>query len=252
MPLDSALLAVLRVGGLAVGVVCLWAVWERRYTFGSRLDSTGTAAIALIGIGAALDAPWWGTAEALHSVVGKYYVLKLLADLCYVAGAGLTVKAIYLRLLSDDAITPFLRKRIAPLMIGTSAILVFCFTASAVTSGMSAVHPYLVVPDGPMTVYWLAHFGTRTALGAIAAYGIYHLRRDPRSVFLNISLAALLTATLFGGVLEGYAVITGRIRPALLVSWLLTYTAFAVAAVAGALQWRRRMRLLAGRDGQVR
>ncbi len=40
--MDSALLGVLRIAGPAVLVVCLWSVWERRATFGSRFDAAGT------------------------------------------------------------------------------------------------------------------------------------------------------------------------------------------------------------------
>lgn len=250
--MDSALLSVLRIAGPAVLAVCLWAVWVRRATLGSRFDSTGTVSIALFGIGAALDAPWWETAEALYRTAGKAYILKLLADLCYVAGAGLTVRAIYLRLLPDDGIGPFSRKWIAPLVIGAGTTMVVCFMASGATSRLSAVHLYLVRPDGWMTVYWLAHFGTTTILGAIAAYGVYHLRRDPRSVLLNLALAALLTAALSGGLVAGYAVITGQLRTLLLVSWLLTYAAFAAAAIGAALQWRHRTRRLLGLEDQAR
>lgn len=250
--MDSALLSVLRIAGPAVLAVCLWSVWVRRDTFGSRLDSTGTLATVLFGVGAALDAPWWATAEALSSQTGKFYMLKLFASLCYITGAGLTVAVIYRRLLPDDAIGPFLRKWIGPWVIGAGAVMVVCFTASDVTSRLSAVHLYLVAPDGWMTVYWLAHFGTTTLLGAVASYGVFHLRRDPRSVLLNVGLASLLTAALFGGVVVGYAVITGRLRALLLVGWLLTYAAFAAAAVGSALQWRWRIRRLLGREGQSR
>lgn len=249
--MESALLSVLRIAGPAVLAVCLWAVWIRRDTFGSRFDSTGTLAAVLFGAGSALDAPWWATAEALSSETGKFYVLKLLAGLCYITGAGLTVSVIYRRLLPDDAIGPFVRKWIGPLVISAGVVMVVCFLASDVTSTLSAVHPYLVRPDGWMTVYWLAHFGTTTALGVVASYGVYHLRRDPRSVWLNVGLASLLTAAVFGGVAVGYAVITGHLRVLMLVGWLLTYAAFAVAAIGSALQWQHRKRLLRGREGQV-
>ena len=225
-------------------MVAAWAVWERRVTFGSRIDSDATKSIALFGIGAALDSPWPEIAAASYPLTGRYYVLTMVGHLCYIIGAALVVKAIYLRLLPDDAIGPFMRKWIAPLVIGASAVMVISFAASGTTSRMPAAHLYLFGPDGWLTVYLIVHFSTTTLLGAIAGYGVYRLRPDPRAVMLNTLLAALMAAAVFGGLMGGWGVITGRIETPRLVGWLLTYTAFAVAMGASAVQWRHRVRAL--------
>lgn len=239
-------MGVLRIAGPAVLVVCLWSVWERRATFGSRFDAAGSVSVLLFGIGSAFDAPWWGSAEALHALTGRYYVLTLIGGLCYVVGGTLVVKVIYLRLLSDEVNDVFFRSRIAPAVCGAAAVMVVGFTASSVPLTLSAVHPYLIVPDGWMTVHWLAHFGTTTILGIIASVGVYRLRPDPRAFLLNVGLAVLLGAAMFGGVVGGYGVISGRIETFRLVAWLLTYVAFAIAAVVAAMQWRHRVSELLG------
>ena len=244
MPVDAGLLSALRIAGPVVLLVCAWAVWERRVTFGSRFDFSATASLAFFGIGSALDSPWPQIAAASHPLIGKYYALNLIAHLCYLAGSALCVRAIYLRLMPDGAIGPFMRRRIAPLAIGAGAVMLCSFAASAATSTMSGDHLYLVTPDGWVKVYWLAHFGTATLLGVVAVYGVYLLRPDPRAVLLNVVMAALAVGAVMGGVVVGWGVITGRIETSRLVAWLLTYAAFAATAVVSAVQLHRRVQAL--------
>lgn len=242
--MNSALLSVLRIAGLAVLLVAAWTVWERRVTLGSRIDSGATVSTALFGVGAALDSPWSQIAAASHPLTGEYYALTMVGHLCYITGAALGLRSIYRRLLSDDVFDHVMRKWLLPFVAGVVVIMVSSFSASAVTSTMPAVHLYLVHPDGWLTVYFLAHFGTMTLLGAICGYGIYRLRLDPRAVLLNLMLVALLVAAVCGGVGVGWGVITGRIETLRLVAWLLTYAAFVAAGVGSVLQWRHRVQAL--------
>lgn len=241
---ESVLLAVLRVAGLVVFAISAWSVWVRRLTFGSRFDMPITVAVALFGVGAALDAPWPATVEASHPLTGRYYLIGVIAHLCYVAGAAIAVGAGYRRLLPDDAIGPFLRRVVYPIAGTAAAVMITAAALTARTATVSADHLYLLGPDGWLKLYWVAHFGATTLFGAIASYGALHLRRDPRAVWLNLTLASLALAAVAGGLFGGWVVITGRTGPAWLVAWLLTYAAFAGAAVASALQWMRRRKML--------
>lgn len=242
--MQSFLLTVLRIAGPAVLVISAWAVWQRRATFGSRFDAAWTVAIVLFGVGAALDAPWPEIAAASYAPTGKYYVLNVVGHLCYLAGGAFVVRGIYLRLLPDAATTSFMRRWIVPSVVAAAVVMVSSFAMSSVPSTLPAQHLYLVVPDRWMTVYFVAHFGTATALGAVAGYGVFWLLRDPRAVLLNVVLAALTAAAVSGGLMVGWSVITGRFETLRLVTWLLTYAAFAVASVTAALQWRHRIRAL--------
>jgi hypothetical protein len=241
------LLTTVRVAGLLVLAVSVWAVWQRRLTFGSRFDAAVTVAIALFGVGAALDAPWPETAAASYALTGRYYVLNVIGHVCYLAGGALIVRGIYLRLLPDADITALMRRWVVPWVGAAAVVMLGAFALSRGPSAFTADHLYLVAPDRWMTVCFVAHFGTTAALGAVAGYGVFWLRRDPRAVLLNVALTALMVAAVAGGLVVGWSVITGRIETLRLVAWLLTYVAFAVAMVASALQWRHRVRGLSGR-----
>jgi hypothetical protein len=191
-----------------------------------------------------LDSPWRQIAEASYPLTGSYHVLGVIGHLCYLAGAVLVVRAIYLRLLPDGEIDSFMSRRIKPLALGAAAMMLISFAVSEVSRSVPVDHLYLAPPDSLMLPYWIAHFGTATALGAIACYGVFRLRGDPRAVLLNVLMGALMTAALSGGLVVGWGVITGRIETLRLVAWLLTYAAFAAAAVGSAIQWRHRVRAL--------
>ena len=149
-----------------------------------------------------------------------------------------------LALLPDGEIDSFMSRRIKPLALGAAAMMLISFAVSEVSRSVPVDHLYLAPPDSLMLPYWIAHFGTATALGAIACYGVFRLRGDPRAVLLNVLMGALMTAALSGGLVVGWGVITGRIETLRLVAWLLTYAAFAAAAVGSAIQWRHRVRAL--------
>lgn len=241
---ELLLLAVLRVAALAVLAVSAWSVWVRRLTFGSRFDMPATVSVALFGVGAALDSPSRVIAIFSQPLTGKYYLLGVTAHLCYIAGAAIGVSAAYRRLLPDDAIGPFVRRVVIPLAGSAAAVMVIAAVLSSSTSTLTADQLYLVNPDGWLTLYWVTHFGTTTLFGGIACYGVLHLRRDPRGVWLNLMLGSLALAALAGGLFGGWTVIAGRVGPAWMMAWLATYAAFAAAAIAAALQWRHRQQVL--------
>lgn len=241
---EPVLLSLLRFAGLTVFVVACWSVWVRRLTFGSRYDMPVTIAVALFGVGAALDAPWSAIAAASYPLTGRYYLLNAAGHLCYIAGAAISIGAVYRRLLPDDDIEPFVRRVVLPIAGGSALTMIVAIFLSRATTTLTADHLYVVAPDGWMKLYWLAHFGATSVFGAIACYGVLHLRRDPRGVWLNLLLTSLAVAAAAGGAFGGWVVITGRVGPAWLLAWLLTYAAFASGAIATALQWMTRQQTL--------
>lgn len=244
--MDAAVLATLRLAGPAVLLVAMWAVWQRRLTFGSPLDAPITVSVVLFGVGAAVDVPSAVLASASYPLTGKYYLVTVIGHLCYLAGAGLGISAVYARLLPDELAARFVSTVVRPIVIGAAIVMLVAFAASPVTSKPPADHLYLVGPDGWLTVYWAAHFGAATVLGVIASYGVTRLRADTRSVRLTLMAGSLGAGALFGGVIGGLAVMTGHVNGPFMIAWLLTFLAFVGGSVATALQWRQRVRALAG------
>lgn len=236
-------MTVVRVANIVVVLVMAWAVWERRLTFQSRYDFPNTAAVALFGLGAALDSPWPAVSAASHALTGHYYAFMVLGHFCYMAGAAMGIKSVYMRLMPDDAIGPFLRRRIVLPILGAAAIMVISFAASPATSSLSVDHLYLASPDRWLTIYWVVHFGTITWLGIVVSYGVSRLRGDPRSVMLNPMLVSLVLAAL-AGVVIAVGLVLGHGQDVRIVGWLVVYGSFIGGAVSSALQWRHRVQSL--------
>lgn len=227
------------VANVAVVVIAGWAVRERRLTFQSRFDSSITYGIVLFGIGAALDSPWPGAATASYPLTGKYYLLMVFGHLCYLSGAAQGIRAIYQRLMDDEAITSFMRYGIAPAVAAAGMVMLICFLRSPVTSTMPADHLYFVRPDGWLDGYWAAFLGTLFVFELVSMYGGNLLRSDPRAVmvkFLVLSQAVGTLAILLIGV---GVVIAPNSIPKFLV-WPFAYVGIAGGAIASVVSWRRR------------
>lgn len=233
-------LALVRFTSLAVFAVAAWSTWTRRATFNSRFDAGTTAAVALFGMGALLDAPWSICATASVPLTGRYYGLMLLAHLCYLAGVVASIASVYVRLLPADEFGPFMRTRIAPVALGSAAVMVTSFLLSSLPLTYSAPHLYLATPDAALSLYWYATFGSAGALGGFVGYGLFLLRDDPRSVMGNLMLASAAIASLGCVLVVGLGIISGRIVVLHLFAWFGGYTGFAGFALAAAAQWRHR------------
>jgi hypothetical protein len=234
----------------AVGVanvvllVCVaWVVWELRLTFGSRFDSPITVGTVLFGAGVGLTAPWPVVAGVPVPFTGKYFVLIVIGQFCLLAAIVFGIKAVYLRLLSDEAMGPFMRRRIAPLIAVAAAALVICFVASSLTLTRPVDRPQFAPLDGWLAASWLMYFGILAVLGLILSYGVARLRRDPRSVMHRILLLSIVPASL-SAVVIGYALVNSGHVYVWIAAWLINYAAFFGTAIAFVMQWRRRVRAL--------
>jgi hypothetical protein len=230
---------ILLIANVAALLIAVWAVWECRHSFRSRWDSPRTMALMFFGIGVALDSPWRAFSEVQSPLAGRYYFLTLIGHICYLVAGALGDKFIYLRLLPDSAIGPFMRTRILPLILLAATVMVVSFAASPVTAALTADQLYLLRPDGWLTVYWLTYYATMTAVLVIAMYGVNKLRTDPRSVMLNLLLAALVLAAL-SCVASAWGVLGGRSESIRLLAWPIAYVAISAGAVAVVVAWRHR------------
>ena len=235
---------------IAVGVanvfllVCVvWVVWERRLTFGSRFDSPVTVGTVLFGVGVGLTSPWPVVAGVPFPFTGKYFVLIVIGQFFLLAATVFGIKAVYLRLLADEAMNRFMTRRIAPLTAVASVALIFCFVASSLTLTRPVDRPRFAPLDGWLAVSWLGYFGILAVLGLILSYGVARLRRDPRSVMLRILLLSMVPASL-SAVVIGYALVSSGQVKVWIVAWLINYAAFFGIAIAFVTQWRRRVRAL--------
>ena len=240
----AAELSLVRVASLVVFAVSAWSVWQRRLTFQSRFDAGTTAAIALFGLGAVLDAPWNICATASYPVTGRFYGLAVIGHICYVSGAAVCNAPVYMRLLPDRSFGPFMRTRIIPFPLVTAAVLVTLFFLSSVPLTHSVEHLYLAAPDGMLSAYWIVDFGTAVLLGGSVTYGLFLLRGDPRSVMANVMLGSACVATAACALLAAWAIVTGGILELRLLAWLGVYVGFLGYAVAAAVQWRHRVQAL--------
>ena len=228
-------------------LVAAWAVWERRLAFRSRWDAPITWGIGLFGVGAALDSPWPDMAAASYPWTGKYFLLNTLGQICYLMGAAMGTKTIFLRLLSDDAIGPFMRRRIYPGIAAVATVMLTCLVASPVSSAMSAAHLYLMKPDGWLTVYWVDFLGGMMAMGVVSIYGLVSLRADPRSVMLNLLIASEVLG-LFAIAAIGFGVLTDNDEIVRVLVWPCAYAGIIGGAMAAVYAWRHRIAMLTTPD----
>ena len=231
------------VANFFVLVYVVWVIWERRLTFGSRFDSPITIGAVLFGAGVGLTAPWPVVAGVQFPFAGMYLALIVIGQFCFLAAIGFGIKAVYMRLLSDEAMHPFMRRRIAPLVAVASVALVICFVGSSLTLNRPVDRQSFAAVDGWLAVSWLVYFGFLAVLGLILSYGIARLRRDPRSVMHRFLLLSLVPASL-SAVVIGYALVSRGDVNVWVVAWLINYAAFIGTTLSFVLQWRRRVRTL--------
>ena len=224
-------------------VYVVWVLWERRLTFGSRFDSPITIGAVLFGAGVGLTAPWPVVAGVPFPFTGMYLALIVIGQFCFLAAIGFGMKAVYMRLLSDEAMHPFMRRRIAPLVAVASVALVICFVGSSLTLNRPVARQSFAAVDGWLAVSWLVYFGFLAVLGLILSYGIARLRRDPRSVMHRFLLLSLVPAAL-SAVVIGFALVNRGDVNVWVVTWLINYAAFIGTTLSFVLQWRRRVRAL--------
>jgi hypothetical protein len=153
------------------------------------------------------------------------------------------IKAVYLRLLADEAMNRFFRRRIAPLTAVASVALMICFVASSLTLPRPVDRPAFGALDRWLAASWLVYFGILAVLGLILSYGVARLRKDPRSVMLRVLLLSMVPASL-SAVVIGYALVSSGDVNVWIVAWLINYVAFFGTAIAFVMQWRRRVRVL--------
>lgn len=231
------------VASVLLLVCVVWVVWERRLTFGSRFDSPITIGTVLFGAGVGLTSPWPVVAGFPFPFTGRYFALVVIGQFCFLAATAFGIKAVYLRLLADEAMGPFMRRRIAPLIAAASVALVICFVASSLTLPRPVDRPVFGTLDRWLAASWLAYFGILAVLGLILSYGVARLRRDPRSVMHRILLMSIVPASL-SAVVIGYALVSSGHVNVWIAAWLINYAAFFGTAIAFVMQWRRRVRAL--------
>lgn len=236
----------LYLANAVVVAVVAWAVWVRRDTFQSRWDAPITVGAALYGLGAVLDSPWPAISAASHPFTGKYFLLLTLGHISYLAGSAIGLKSVYVRLLPDEELGPFMHTRVYPLVYGAAAIMVVSMVASPVTNVMPVAHPYLTTPDGWLTVYFLTYYLTMAALMGIAIYGGLQLRRDQSSRIVDALIGAAVVGSL-ACLAALIGVLTGRAGFVAGVAWPVAYAATIAAAVTCAVSWRGREAALRGR-----
>lgn len=221
-------------------LVAFWAVWVRRDSLRSAPDAPITIAIALFAFGAVLDSAWPDLGAASLPVVGTAYLVTTFGHVCYLFGAAMGLKAVWLRLLSDDEIVGFMRARIFPLVAAAALVMLACVLMSPLTSTMPAASLYQVSPDRWLIGYWAVYFGTMTTLNAVAVYGGLQLRRDPRAVMLDPLVTATAVGTLacvglFVAIAAGHNEFMERL------AWPSCYVAIIAGSLALAQSWRHRV-----------
>ena len=155
----------------------VWVIWERRFTFGSRFDSPITIGAVLFGVGVGLTTPWPVVAGVQFPLTGMYLALIVIGQFCFMAAISFGIKAVYMRLLPDEAMHPFIKRRIAPLVAVGSVALVICFVGSWPLTVTGPVdHQTFGSLDGWLAVSWLVYFGILAVLGLILSYGVAKLR----------------------------------------------------------------------------
>lgn len=232
---------ILVIANVVAVLIAAWAAWELRVTaFRSRWDSPKTVALILFVVAALLDSPWRMLLEESLSLTGRYYFFAVVGHVCYLTACASGVTYIYLRLLPDVAIGPFVRKRVVPAVAAAAAVMVVSFVASPPTSELTADHLYLIHPDGWLALYWSVFYGTLTGLLLIAIYGLNRLRTDPRSVMVNLLIISLALGVL-SILVSALGLVMGANESVRLFAWPIAYAAIAVGAVAVVVAWRHRV-----------
>lgn len=232
---------ILVIANIAAIVLAVWGVWEFRITsIRSRWDAPKSTALVLFAVGALLDSPLRVMSEASLSLTGRYYFFTVIGQICYLTACASGVTYIYLRLLPDEAIGPFVRRRLVPAVAFAAAIMVITFIASPRTASLSADHLYMVRPDSWLAAYWFTFYGTLLTILVIAMFGLNRLRTDPRSVMLNLLLTSLALGVL-SVLASALGLVIGRNESMRLIAWPLTYAAIAVGSVAVVIAWRHRV-----------
>ena len=217
-----------------------WAVWVRRHSFGSRWDAPITIGVALYGVASALDSPWASLARVSFPLTGKYYLLAVLGHLCYLAGTAAGLKSDYIRLMPDEDIGPFMKTRILPVVAIAAAVMLICFAASPKTSTLTADYLYDVTPDNWLRVYFASFLLTFTGLLWTTLYGVFRLREEPDSGAAVPLLFTVSTGSI-GCLSFLVAILTGHPGIITALAWPVVFGATAVASVACAVFWRRRV-----------
>jgi hypothetical protein len=196
-----------------------------------------------MALSAVLVSPWPAIAEESFPLTGKYYLLMHVGHVVALAAIALIIKGIYLRLLPDNLIGPFMTTFVVPVILAAAVIMTVCIVRSPITSAEPADHLYLVVPDVWLSVYWGVYLGVLTLLSLVAIYGLVRLRKDQRSAMVNL-YAAAFSFGLVGVPVLSVAVNTGRPALAEAVVWPLGYVAMTAIAFAAGISWRQRVSAL--------
>lgn len=219
-----------------------WAVWVRRFSFGSPWDAPITIGTGLYGVASALDTPWPTMAAASFPVTGKYYLLPFIGHLCFLAGTAFGIKSVFARLLPDHGIGAFMRTRIAPVALAAAAVMTVCILATPITSTMPADYLYAAPLDGWLRTYFVTFFGAMVILLWTAVFGGKLLLGGPDS---GVALPLIGTAS-SGSVaflVFTYGILAGRHDLVILV-WHVGFIGTALASLACAVSWQRRLSAL--------
>lgn len=238
-------MATLYLANVLVLILAGWALWERRLSLHSRADVPITIGIALFALGAALDSPWPGVAAASYPLTGKFFLLMAFGHISYLAGAATGIKASFMRLMPDEAIGPFMRTRIMPMVTVAAPIMLVCIYNSSCTSTMRVDHLYLADPDPWLSVYWIVFVGALIALEMVSIYGGIVVGRDPRSISAHALAASQLVGVL-ACVLIGLRLVIGANDAVPVLIWPTAYAAIIGGIVASVYSWRQRIKALTG------
>ena len=218
----------------------IWALWVRRYSFGSSWDGAISVGVALYGLGSALESPWPAVAAASFPLTGKYYLLPVLGNISYLAGTAMGLKSFYVRLLPDAEIGRFMRMRIMPVVVAAGTVMLLCAVASPMTATMPADHLYLVPLDGWLRMYFITYFVSVILLLGAAVFGGFRLLGGQSS---GAAVPLMVIASV------GSLACLGHLVAILTVGghrvWMLAlfggYLATTVTALVCAVSWQRRI-----------
>lgn len=222
---------------IAVLTAC-WAIWVRRHSFASRWDGGITIGVVLYGLGSALESPWPAVSAASFPVTGKYYLLPVFGNFCYLAGTAIGLKSFYIRLLPDAEIGRFMRTWIAPIVAVAGVVMLVSAAASPGTSAMPAASLYGVPLDGWLRVYFATYFLSVSMLLWAAVFGGIRLREGPDSGAV-VPLMVIAFVGSLACVWHLVAILSGHDQHT--AALLGGYLATTVTALACGIFWRRRV-----------
>lgn len=228
----------LHVANAGAVLAACWALWVRRHSFGSRWDAGITVGVALYGLGSALESPWPALSAMSFPLTGKYYLLPVVGNICYLAGTAIGLKSFYVRLLPDAEIGRFMRIWIAPVVTIAAVIMLACAVASPATSAMPADSLYGVPIDGWLRAYFVTYFLSATMLLSAAVFGGLRLREGPNAG----AVVPLMLIALIGSIAclwHLVAILSGHDQHA--AALFGGYLATTVTALACGISWRRRV-----------